>query len=185
MRPGDVLILTKPIGTGTLFAAHARLGAKGRWIEAALQSMVVSNQQGAQCLREYGATACTDLTGFGLLGHLVEMTRPSGVDAELDLAALPLLEGAQECVAAGIVSSLQSANVRLRRAVRNQEAMVSHPRYPLIFDPQTAGGLLASVPAHQADACLAALHRLGYPHSAVIGRVLAQTDALEPITLGA
>lgn len=183
MQPGDVLVLTKPIGTGTLFAAHARLAAKGRWIDAALQSMVVSNQKGAQCLREFGATACTDLTGFGLLGHLVEMTRPSGVDAELDLGALPLLDGAQECVAAGIVSSLQGANVRLRRALRNQEAMVKHPRYPLIFDPQTAGGLLASVPADQAEACIAALRQLGYPHTVAIGRILAQTDALEPITL--
>jgi len=185
MRPGDVLVLTKPIGTGTLFAAHAKLAAKGRWIDAALQSMVVSNQKGAQCLREFGATACTDLTGFGLLGHLVEMTRPSEVDAELDLGALPLLDGAQECVAAGIVSSLQSANVRLRRALRNQEAMVSHPRYPLIFDPQTAGGLLASVPSDRAEACIAALRALGYPHTVAIGRVLPQTDALEPITLRA
>ena len=183
MRPGDVLILTKPIGTGTLFAAHARLAAKGRWIDAALESMVVSNRQGAQCLREFGATACTDLTGFGLLGHLVEMTRPSGVDAEIDLGALPLLDGAQECVDAGIVSSLQSANVRLRRALRNQEAMLKHPRYPLIFDPQTAGGLLASVPAERAEACIAALRALGYRHTAAIGRILAQGDALEPITL--
>ena len=183
MRPSDVLILTKSIGTGTLFAAHTRLAARGRWIDAALQSMVMSNQLGAQCLREYGATACTDLTGFGLLGHLVEMTRPSGVDAEIDLAALPILDGAQECVAAGIVSSLQSANVRLRRALRNQEAMVSHPRYPLIFDPQTAGGLLASVPAERAEACIAALHALGYTHTAAIGRILPQGDALEPITL--
>ena len=183
MRPGDVLILTKPIGTGTLFAAHARLAAKGRWIDAALQSMVVSNQQGAQCLREFGATACTDLTGFGLLGHLVEMTRPSNVDAEIDLGALPLLDGAQECVNAGIVSSLQSANVRLRRALRNQEAMRSHPRYPLIFDPQTAGGLLASIPADRAEACIAALRALGYLHTAAIGRILTQGDALEPITL--
>jgi selenide,water dikinase len=183
MRPGDVLILTKPIGTGTLFAAHARLAAKGRWIDAALQSMVVSNQKGAQCLREFGATACTDLTGFGLLGHLVEMTRPSGVDAEIDLGALPLLDGAQACVDAGITSSLQSANVRLRRALRNQQAMASHPRYPLIFDPQTAGGLLASVPAENAEACIAALRALGYVHTVAIGRVLAQSDALEPITL--
>ncbi|MDD2919509.1 selenide, water dikinase SelD [Rhodoferax sp.] len=183
MRAGDVLILTKPIGTGTLFAAHARLAAKGRWIDAALQSMVLSNQRGAQCLREFGATACTDLTGFGLLGHLVEMTRPSGVDAEIDLNALPLLDGAQECVAAGIVSSLQSANVRLRHALRNQQAKAHHPRYPLIFDPQTAGGLLASVPADRADACIAALRELGYVHTAAIGRVLTQSDAMEPITL--
>jgi len=185
MKPGDVLILTKPIGTGTLFAAHARLAAKGRWIDAALQSMVVSNRLGAKCLSDYGATACTDLTGFGLLGHLVEMTRPSGVDAELNLSSLPLLDGAEECVAAGIVSSLQSANVRLRRALRNQEAMVKHPRYPLIFDPQTAGGLLASVPADKVEACIAALRKLGYTRTVAIGRILAQGDALEPITLTA
>ena len=183
MKPGDVLILTKPIGTGTLFAAHARLAAKGRWIDAALQSMVISNRVGAQILREHGGTACTDLTGFGLLGHLVEMTRPSEVDAEIQLSALPLLDGAQACVEAGITSSLQSANVRLRRALRNQEEFVKHPRYPLIFDPQTAGGLLASVPADRVDACIEALKAQGYPHTCKIGRILPQGDALEPITL--
>ncbi len=183
MQPGDVLILTKPIGTGTLFAAHAQLAAKGRWIDGALQSMVVSNRLGAQCLTEYGATACTDLTGFGLLGHLVEMTRPSGVDAEIHLSQLPMLDGAEECVALGIVSSLQGSNVRLRRALRNQEEFVKHPRYPLIFDPQTAGGLLASVPADKAEACIAALRKLGYVHTVAIGRILPQADALEPIVL--
>ena len=183
MQPGDCLLLTKPIGTGTLFAAHARHAARGRWIDAALESMVVSNRQGAQILRAHGATACTDLTGFGLLGHLVEMTRPSGVDAEIQLSALPLLDGASEMVAAGIVSSLQSANVRLRRALRNQADFVGHPRYPLLFDPQTAGGLLASVPAQYASACLQALRAVGYPHTAIIGRILAQGDALEPVTL--
>ena len=123
--------------------------------------MCQSNRLGAQCLREHGATACTDLTGFGLLGHLVEMTRPSGVDAELDLTALPVLEGAQETSAAGILSSLQPANVRLRRALRNQQDALIHPRYALIFDPQTAGGLLASIPAERAEACLDALRALG------------------------
>ena len=183
MQPGDVLLLTKPIGTGTLFAAHARYAAKGRWIDAALQSMVLSNQTGADILRTHGATACTDLTGFGLLGHLVEMTRPSGVDAELQLSALPLLDGAVDCVKAGIVSSLQPANVRLRRALRNGEAFAQDPRYPLLFDPQTAGGLLASVPAAKADACVQALREAGYTHTAVIGRITAQAEALEPVLL--
>jgi selenide,water dikinase len=183
MRPGDVLILTKPIGTGTLFAAHALLAARGRWIDAALASMCQSNRLGAQCLREHGATACTDLTGFGLLGHLVEMTRPSGVDAELNLASLPVLEGAEETSAAGILSSLQPANVRLRRALRNQQEALGHPHYALIFDPQTAGGLLASVPGERADTCLEALRALGYIHAAAIGRVLAQGEALEPVVL--
>jgi len=183
MRPGDVLILTKPIGTGTLFAAHARLQTRGRWIDAALASMIQSNRLGAQCLQTHGATACTDLTGFGLLGHLVEMTRPSGVDVELDLAALPLLEGALETSAAGILSSLQPANVRLRRALRNQAEALQHPCYPLVFDPQTAGGLLASVPTDRAQACIAALRQLGYSKTAAIGRVMLQGDALEPIVL--
>ncbi len=183
MRPGDVLILTKPIGTGTLFAAHKLLKARGRWIDAALESMQLSNRAAMPCLTAHGATACTDLTGFGLLGHLVEMTRPSGVDAELDLNALPLLAGAAECVAAGVLSSLQPANLRLRRALANQEEAAGHPNYALLFDPQTAGGLLASVPADRVDACLAALHAAGYPHAARIGRVLAQGARIEPIRL--
>jgi selenide,water dikinase len=183
LRPGDALILTKPMGTGTLLAAHARLAAKGRWIDAALESMQVSNRAAAACLMAHGARACTDLTGFGLLGHLVEMTKPSGVDAELELDALPLLQGARETAAAGILSSLQPANVRLRRALRNQEAALNHPAYPLLFDPQTAGGLLASVPADRVEACLAELRRLGYVHAAAIGRVLPQGEAVEPIFL--
>jgi selenide,water dikinase len=183
MRPGEVLVLTKPVGTGTLFAAYPLGHVRGRWIDAALRSMMQSSRLAARCLAEHGASACTDLTGFGLLGHLVEMTRPSGVDAELDLAALPVLDGAEETAAAGILSSLQPANVRLRRALRNQAAYVNHRRYPLIFDPQTAGGMLASVPAARADDCITALRALGYAHAAVIGRILAQGEALEPVVL--
>ena len=183
MRPGDVLILTKPIGTGTLFAAHARLQAAGRWIDAALESMQVSNRAAVPCLIAHGARACTDLTGFGLLGHLLEMTRASRVDAELELGALPILDGALDTVAAGIVSSLQPANVRLRRAIRNPEAFRNNPLYALLFDPQTAGGLLASVPADSAAACLAELHGLGYPKAVRIGRILPAGEAVEPIRL--
>ncbi|MEX1228380.1 MAG: selenide, water dikinase SelD [Marinobacter sp.] len=185
LKAGDVLILTKPIGTGTLFAAHARLAARGRWIDSALISMMQSNLEGARCLRRYGSEACTDVTGFGLLGHLVEMTRPSGVDAELNLGAIPVLPGAEETAAAGILSSLQPANIRLRRGIRNQEEWVRHPRYPLIFDPQTAGGLLASVAADKADACVAELKAIGYPHTAIIGRIVPQGEAIEPILLKA
>ncbi len=183
MQPGDALLLTKPIGTGTLFAALPLLKARGSWIDAALESMCVSNRKGAEILRAHGATACTDLTGFGLLGHLVEMIKPSNVDVELDLAALPVLDGAEETANAGILSSLQPANVRLRRALRNQQEMVAHPRYKLLFDPQTAGGLLASVPAAQAAACIEQLRAAGYPHAVVIGRIHPQGDALEPIVL--
>ncbi len=181
MQPGDALIVTKPIGTGTLFAADMRGKAKGRWVDAAIQSMLVSNQAAASCLHRQGATACTDVTGFGLLGHLVEMTRASDTDVRLELAAVPLLDGAEQTVAAGILSSLQPQNVRLRRAVRDVDSLADHARYPLLFDPQTAGGLLASLPAHRATACLDELHALGYPHAAVIGQVEARSAETAPI----
>jgi len=183
LRPGDALVLTKPIGTGTLFAADMRRCAKGRWIDAAIASMVHSSLAAAQCLRRHEATACTDVTGFGLLGHLMEMTRASGVDAILQIEAVPLLEGAIETVAAGILSSLQPQNLRLRRAVRDLEQAAQHPRYPLLFDPQTAGGLLAGVPAHRAAACVAELRALGYSAAAVIGRIDPRSEAEAPITI--
>ncbi|QDG53698.1 selenide, water dikinase SelD [Persicimonas caeni] len=183
MQPGDALVLTKPIGTGTLFAANMRQEAKGRWIDAALDTMAQSSREAARCMREHGATACTDITGFGLLGHLVEMTRPSGVDATLDLDKIPLLDGALETTAAGIFSSLQPDNIRLRRALQNMDEAADHPVYPLLFDPQTAGGLLASIPAERAADCVSALRRGSYAHAAIIGHIAPRTDAPAPIRL--
>ncbi|HVC60569.1 MAG TPA: selenide, water dikinase SelD [Acetobacteraceae bacterium] len=183
MRPGDRLILTKPLGTGTLFAADMRGKAKGRWIDGALASMLQSSRAAAGCLHDHGATACTDVTGFGLLGHLVEMTTASGVDVELLLDALPLLDGAPDTVRLGIVSSLQPQNARSSRAVRDIDGSAGDARLALLFDPQTAGGLLASIPADKADACLAGLRRSGYAKAAIIGSVHPRTANAEPIAL--
>ena len=163
--PGDRLILTKPLGTGTLFAANMRHRAKGRWIAAAVQSMLQSNREAACCLQRHGATACTDVTGFGLAGHLVEMLRASDVDAELHLDAVPLLDGADQTVAAGIFSSLQPENLRLRRALSLTPGVSEDSRVALLFDPQTSGGLLAGVPAAAAAACVEELRALGYRSS--------------------
>ena len=183
MRPGDRLILTKPLGTGALFAADMRHKARGAWITAALDVMQQSNHAGALCLHRRGASACTDVTGFGLLGHLVEMIRASEVDVEIDLGAIPFLAGALDTVAAGITSSLQPQNLRLRRAVRDHDKAAGDPRWPLLFDPQTAGGLLASVAGGEAEACVEELRALGYPCAALVGRVMARSDAQEPVVL--
>jgi selenide, water dikinase len=183
LMPGDALILTKPIGTGTLLAADMRGKAKARWVAAAIAHMIRSNGPAAAILRRHGAHAATDVTGFGLIGHLVEMVRASGVDATLALDAVPLLEGARETVTLGIFSSLQPQNVRLRRAILNLEAAGRHPLYPLMFDPQTAGGLLAGVPLANAASCMAALRAAGYAEAAIIGFVSARSGALEPIML--
>eukprot|EP00911_Craspedida_sp_UC1_P001878 UC1_evm1s1442 len=176
MVPGQVIILTKPVGTGTLFAAEMRMRARGEWIAAAVDSMRMSNRKGALCLRRHGATSCTDVTGFGVAGHLLEMLKASDAAAELLLDRVPLLPGALACVRAGVFSSLQPANLRLKRGIVNERTALQHPVYPLLFDPQTAGGLLASVPADNAEECVRDLHAMGYVKACVVGRVV------EPLT---
>ena len=183
MQPGEQLILTKGVGTGTLFAADMLHQAKGRWIEQAILSMLQSNRNAAVCFYQHGASACTDITGFGLLGHLVEMIKPSQVDVSIDLPAVPILDGALETLRLGIMSSLQPANVRLRRAIRNSDQVSHHERYPLLFDPQTSGGLLASVPAANVERCLEELISSGYESAVLIGAVHESGDALEPVMI--
>src|SRR5438874_1221294 len=183
LTPGDGLILTKPLGTGTLLAADMRGRAKARWVMAAIAHMIQSNGKAAEIFRRYGVHAATDVTGFGLIGHLIEMVRASDVDATLDINRLPLLDGARETVALGIFSSLQPQNVRLRRAIRDLAAAGQHPLYPLLFDPQTSGGLLAAVPLAEADRCVAALRAAGYAGADLIGFVTERSAALEPISL--
>jgi selenide,water dikinase len=186
---GDALLLTKPLGTGTLFAAHALGRARGRGVEAALESMAQSSQGAAQTLAQFGAHACTDVTGFGLLGHLVEMLQTPGLGAQLETASLQVLDGALASLQAGIFSSLHSSNAQQSLAIAagageeaGQGSEVSLRR-ELLFDPQTAGGLLASVPWDQAQACLQALRAQGYTQCALIGRVCEVANLRSPITL--
>jgi len=182
MKPGQVLILTKALGTGTLFAANMRLKARGRWIDNAVHSMLLSNQEAARAFVEHGATACTDITGFGLVGHLLEMIKASGVAVQLDLEAIPVLEGALETLQMGITSSLQPQNLRASYYISNLSEVSASHMYPLLFDPQTAGGLLAAIPSEQADSCLATLKALGYSYSRIIGRVTPAVEGVKPIT---
>lgn len=200
LRPGQALVLTKPLGVGTLFAAEMRGQAKATWLQAAIASMLRSNRQAARVLREVGgAVSCTDVTGFGLLGHLLEMLKASSspsspapdgdqhqgaeaVSCVLDLDRLPLLPGAQECVQAGITSSLQPHNLRLRRALDRQACSpgaLEHARFPLLFDPQTAGGLLAAVPADRVQATLQALREQGGAAEAVVVGHVTQASPLQ------
>ncbi|HIF10462.1 MAG TPA: selenide, water dikinase SelD [Sneathiellales bacterium] len=171
-KSGERLILTKPLGTGTLLAANMRGKAPGHWIDLVLSSMAQSNQQAAVVLRAHGATAATDVTGFGLAGHLIEMLSPSGMTAEVNLNALPVFDGAQETSAVGLLSSLHSKNQNIMFSVKTCDTTSDHPKLPLLFDPQTAGGLLASVPAEHADTCLEKLRAAGYDAAAIIGSII-------------
>ncbi|MDY7021975.1 MAG: selenide, water dikinase SelD, partial [Cyanobacteriota bacterium] len=183
MKLNQSLILTKAIGTGTLFAADMQLKAKGRWIETAIESMLCSNQAAMNCFLQHQVTACTDISGFGLVGHLLEMVQASRVGVELDLEAISILNGAEETIKQGILSSLYPENYHFSEKIKNHSKFSDYPLFPILFDPQTSGGLLAAVPDDNAIACLNHLKGLGYTESAIIGQVQPQADPKQPITL--
>lgn len=183
LQPGDCLILTSPLGSGVLFAADMRGKAKARWIEEAMGHMLLSNRDAMLCLQKHGATACTDVSGFGLAGHLFEMIQASAVAVEIDLVRLPLMAGAPETVGRGILSSLQPQNMRIEHAIEDREKLAGLAQYALLFDPQTAGGLLASVPADQAEACVDELRSRGYRLAENIARVIDSFDQTKNIRL--
>jgi selenide,water dikinase len=166
---GDALILVKPLGTGTLLAAHMRARARWPWLSQALSTMAQSNGAALECLRAHGVRALTDVTGFGLAGHLLEMLGEDGLAAEVSLATLPVLPGAVDTARAGLLSSLHPDNLRVARWLRVDDDLRAHPHFDLCFDPQTAGGLLAAVPRPLAADCVNALVAAGYAQARVIG----------------
>ena len=184
---GDALILTKPLGSGLALAARMRLAVKGRVIEAVLAGLNQSQQQAAIILRRHGCPLMTDVTGFGCARHSLNLLKRARARAEIDLGAIPLYPGIGELLAGEIRSSLHHANARsaeadLKWAEKDANIDLSR-RASILFDPQTAGPLLALVPQKQAAACLEQLQAAGYGESAVIGRILerhAAQGAAEP-----
>ncbi|GDY09448.1 bifunctional NADH dehydrogenase FAD-containing subunit/selenide,water dikinase SelD [Planctomycetia bacterium] len=170
LAPGDVLILTKPLGTGAVMAAWMRGECSAAHFDEAVEQMLIANKSAAEVFAKFGARACTDITGFGLAGHLLEMLDASHVSARLNAAAVPILSGFDSAAARGIFSTLQPDNARSVDRIRNTD---SPPTW--LFDPQTSGGLLAAVPVSLAANVLDELHRLGLGRATVIGEVLGTT----------
>ncbi|MSP50672.1 MAG: selenide, water dikinase SelD [Alphaproteobacteria bacterium] len=181
-RPGDALVLTKPLGTGVLFAAAMQGRARGRWLAAAIASMTRSLAPAARILGAEGALAMTDVTGFGLIGHAFEMAIAGDVGFRLEPGAVPALAGALELLDQGFASTLAPENRRARCALAEDGGWAGTPELDLLFDPQTAGGLLAALPADRAEASLAALRAVGETAS-VIGTVTAPADGVRPLRL--
>lgn len=179
LRSGDRLILTRPLGTGILFAALMRGRARATAITVALASMRQSNGAIARVMREFSPSAATDVTGFGLAGHLLEMLQAAGVSAELDLARIPLYASVHTLARDGIASSLLPENSRLASAMTGSCASEAFVR-AILFDPQTAGGFLLGVAAADAGTCLEALHRSGAHQAAIIGTVGDAGEQAQP-----
>ena len=176
-RAGDVLVLTKPIGTGVLSTALKRDLATAADLAPAVKSMTTLNAGGARAMRALGEKvhAATDVTGFGLLGHLHNMMNASGTAAELDAATVPLLPRAMELAERGTIPGGTKRNREALNAHVKFGAEVPEPLRVLLFDAQTSGGLLISVEAGQADALVNALEREGTPAAVRIGRVARGT----------
>ena len=175
LRDGDHLLLTKPLGSGTLFASHMQLKADGRDIQTAIDMMLQSNSAAAALAVDYGVSACTDVTGFGLSGHLQEMLEP-GQRASLRLTQLPVLPGSLESMDAGIYSTMHKANSRAGGRSVEMISGKKNSRYELLFDPQTSGGLLMGVPPISSAGLCASLIDAGYTHATVIGELGTFSD---------
>lgn len=173
-KGGDFLILTKPLGTGVLVTS-LKGGLLGSREELTLvEVMTALNAAAARAMRQVGVNACTDVTGFGLLGHLREMAFNSGVDLEIEISDLPVLPGAQEFATQGVVPGGAYANWEYVADHVEFVGDVAEAERDLLCDPQTSGGLLLSVPEARRDDLLAALHREKVPCFQVIGRVVGK-----------
>jgi len=170
-RPGDALLLTKPVGTGIVSTGIKFGQADEEVTRASLETMLLSGREAARLMTEANASAATDVTGFALLGHAWEMARASGVTLEIDSSSVPLIPGAQALAAAGMLTSGDKSNRRYVGEDVTLSESVSKELASLLFDPQTAGGLLVSVAEERVAPLLDAL-RERYADAAVIGRVV-------------
>ena len=169
---GDHLVLTKPIGSGVLLAGMMHRQAKGRDVQQLLTHMQLSNRIAASDLFEHQASAVTDVTGFGLLGHLQRLLTPIGLGAALDLGSVPVYPGALDLAQSGIRSTLLNQNQQVLSLVTGTDDQ-SDAWLNLLCDPQTSGGLLGLVPAAASDAVLNKLRDHGCEHACIIGRMTA------------
>ena len=169
VREGDQLILTKGLGTGIIMAADMRGAAPADLSSAAITAMLTSNACAGMIVAPY-AHAMTDVTGFGLAGHLIEMLRSSGLWASIDLCGLPLLQGALSLAASGHQPSLTSQNAVLLPRLASDRPP-SKTELALLFDPQTSGPLLVAIAPEQAVSIVDCLSRAGYSDARIIGRI--------------
>ncbi len=174
-RPGDALLLSKPLGTGVLATALKGDVIQERDMEDAIQSMCALNAEAAQVARRVGCTAVTDVTGFGFLGHLAEMLADGAVSCQVEAASVPFFQGAREAAGMGLVPVGTGRN---RDFLKDRVLLdgVDPITADLLFDAQTSGGLLFAVPPERAEAAAIALSEAGTPAAAIVGRFMERGE---------
>lgn len=185
-KPGDRLILTKPIGTGVIVSGTRRglLPADGVIVQAAA-NMATLNADAAKRMVEFGASACTDITGFGLAGHAFEMARGSNVGIRFWADKIPHYPESLEMVRQGVLTGLTHPNYHAVEAHFKADTTVSGELVNLFFDPQTSGGLLISIAADRAPALLQKLHEDGIKEAQIVGEVFSSPEPVITVERGA
>ena len=168
--PGEILLLTKPIGTGVISTGVKFQKADPVIVKEALTTMLLSGQEASLTMKKYGVRSATDVTGFGLLGHLWEMANASKINLEIDSRKIPLLQGALEMVDQKMLTRGDRVNREFVDQGVSFDSTVSDQLKSLLFDPQTAGGILMTVPKEKVDPILSQLCQK-YEQASVIGRV--------------
>lgn len=170
-QPGDDLILTKPLGTG-MIAFAAQIGRiNPECLEHAGSFMAMLNKDASELMIRHKAHACTDVTGFGLAGHLVEMIRSSRVNAEIDFTALPVFTAVKDCLENEILPGAIERNQEYSMAWVEVPDTGNHTHIPILYDPQTSGGLLIALPSHKSDDFIKEMQDRGHSATSVIGRI--------------
>ena len=170
-RPGESVILTKAVGTGTIVAGHRIGDAKVEAYRAALESMRQLNKGGAEVMKEYGVRCATDVTGFSLLGHALKLADASKATVELDAKSIPFLEDAYRLIDKGCIPGASFRNQAFAEETCEFAPGFDYNVKMLLFDPQTSGGLLFTVAPEKAPNAVAGLKQRGFTRAAIIGRI--------------
>ena len=171
-RPGDVLILTKPLGSGVLFNANLKKWVSAAAMTACINAITTLNRAAAETMAGFDIHAATDVTGFAIAGHGFEMAKGSNVTLRMRIGDLPVMDEALEMYRRGITTGVNAHIVeRVKNGVRFESMLPAWHRQ-IVYDPQTSGGLLAALPADQAPALLTALHTAGVADARIIGDAL-------------
>jgi selenide,water dikinase len=171
-RPGDALILTKPLGSGVLFNANLKKRVSRNALDACVSSLITLNKGAADAMRGFDIHSVTDVTGFGLAGHGLEMAKASQVTLTINLDALPVMDEALEMYRQGVTTGVNEFNQRLTAGHTRFEKSFPPRHRQIVYDPQTSGGLLVALPAGQQADLVRALEQARTPAAALIGRVL-------------
>ncbi len=170
-QSGDVLVLTKPLGSGVLFNANLKKWVSDKALEACIKALITLNRDAARVMKDFDIHAVTDVTGFGLAGHALEMAKGSQSAFEIDVAHLPVMDQALAMYRRGMSTGVNGANRKLTQAHLSFQADVPEWHQQIIYDPQTSGGLLVALPEAQATELISRLKAVNTPAAHQIGRV--------------